>query len=106
MAVTGNLRVTPEKMISISTQFGQSDSKVSTLTQSMMDIVGQLNSTWSGEAATSFYNKLRGLEGDMMKLHRMIQEHTMDLQEMAKTFQRAESENQQTASTLTTSGIC
>lgn len=103
--MTGNLRVTPEKMISVSGQFGQSDSKVNSLTQSMMDIVNQLNSTWAGEAATGYYTKLKGLSGDMQKLHRMIQEHTTDLQDMARTYQEAEKANLQTANALKTNEI-
>lgn len=98
--MTGNLRVTPEKMITTSTQFQQSDSDVNTLTQNMMAIVNQLSTTWAGEAATEYYNKLKGLEADMQKLHKMIQEHTTDLQDMAKTFQEAEKANLQTASAL------
>lgn len=103
--MTGNLRVTPEKMISVSTQFGQSDTSVNNLTTQMMDIVNQLNSTWAGEAATGFYTKLKGLQGDMQKLHKMIQEHTNDLNEMAKTYQQAEKDNVQTAAALKTNEI-
>ena len=103
--MTGNLRVTPEKMITTSTQFQQSDSDVNTLTQNMMAIVNQLSTTWAGEAATEYYNKLKGLEADMQKLHKMIQEHTTDLQDMAKAYQDAEKANLQTASSLKTSGI-
>lgn len=103
--MTGNLRVTPEKMISVSGQFQQSDSAVNNLTRSMMDIVNQLNSTWAGEAATGYYNKLKGLEPDMQKLHKMIQEHTTDLQDMAKAYQDAEKANLQTASALKTNEI-
>lgn len=103
--MTGNLRVTPEKMISMSTQFGQSDNTVNNLTSQMMDIVNQLNTTWAGEAATGFYNKLKGLQGDMQKLHKMIQEHTTDLNDMAKTYQQAEKDNVQTASALKTNEI-
>ena len=103
--MTGNLRVTPEKMISVSTQFGQSDTTVSNLTAQMMDIVNQLNSTWAGEAATGFYAKLKGLQADMQKLHTMIQEHTTDLNDMAKTYQQAEKDNVQTATALKTSEI-
>ena len=99
MAISGNLRVTPEKMISVSSQFQQSDNTVNNLTKSMMDIVNQLNSTWAGEAATGYYNKLKGLDGDMQKLHKMIQEHTADLQE------EAEKANLQTASALKTNEI-
>ena len=98
--MTGKLRVTPEKMIATATQFGQSDSSVNNLTKQMMDIVSQLSSTWAGEAATGYYNKLRGLQGDMSKLHKMIQEHTSDLNEMAKTYQQAEKDNVQTSSSL------
>lgn len=98
--MTGNLRVTPEKMIAMSDQFRTSDSMVNTQTQNMMAIVTQLGTSWAGEAATEYYNKLKGLEADMQKLHKMIQEHTTDLQEMAKTFQEAEKANLQTASAL------
>ena len=103
--MTGNLRVTPEKLICTATQFSQSDNTVNTLTNQMMDIVNQLNSTWAGEAATGFYTKLKGLQGDMQKLHKMIQEHTTDLNDMAKTYQQAEKENVQTASALKTNEI-
>lgn len=103
--MTGNLRVTPEKMITASTQFQQSNTDVKNLTQNMMDIVNQLSTTWAGEAATEYYNKLKGLEPDMQKLHKMIQEHTTDLQDMAKTFQEAERANLQTASALKTNEI-
>lgn len=103
--MTGNLRVTPEKMISVSTQFQQSDNTVNNLTKSMLDITGQLSSTWAGEAATGYYNKLKGLDNDMQKLHKMIQEHTTDLQDMAKTYQEAEKSNLQTANALKTNEI-
>lgn len=103
--MTGNLRVTPEKLISASSQFQQCDNTVNSLTQNMMDIVGQLNSTWAGEAATEYYNKLKGLQGDVQKLHNMIQEHTTDLQDMARTYQEAEKSNLQTASALKTNEI-
>ena len=103
--MTGNLKVTPEKMISMASQFGQSDTTVNNLTQQMMNIVNQLNSTWAGEAATGYYNKLKGLQGDMQKLHKMIQEHTTDLNDMAKTYQQAEKDNIQTASSLKTNEI-
>lgn len=103
--MTGNLRVTPEKLISTSSQFQQCDNTVNTLTQNVMDIVGQLSSTWAGEAATEYYNKLKGLQGDVQKLHKMIQEHTTDLQDMAKAYQEAEKSNVQTASALKTNEI-
>lgn len=100
MAIDGILRVTPEKMISISGQFGNSNNTVKNLTTGMLNIASELKPVWSGEAATAFYAKLNGLQGDMNKLHKMIQEHTEDLAQMAKTYQTAERANQATASSL------
>ena len=98
--MTGKLRVTPEKLISKSNEFKQCDTTVQNLTREMLDIVNQLNPTYAGEAATGYYNKLKGLQGDMTKLHKMISEHTDDLNEMAKTYQQAERDNVQRASAL------
>lgn len=100
MAINGNLRVTPEKMISISGQFGNSNNTVKNLTDQMLNIATALKSTWGGEAANVYYQKVSGLQGDMNKLHKMIKEHTDDLQLMAKTYQTAEKANQATASSL------
>ena len=100
MAISGNLKVTPLKLKNASQQFQQSDSTVNSLTQNMMDIVNQLQPTWAGEAATGYYNKLKGLQGDMTKLHKMINEHVNDLVEMANVYERAEAANVQAASAL------
>lgn len=101
----GNLRVTPETMLSTSAQFAESNASVQTLTQQMMNIASELSNTWAGEAAQAYYNKLKGLEPDVQKLLRMIKEHADDLQSMAKAYQNAEKLNQQTAGSLGTSGI-
>jgi len=100
-----NLRVTPEKLKNKSQEFNACDRQVQTLTQQMLDIVGQLSGTWAGEAATAYYNKLKGMSNDMQKLHRMIQEHTTDLNDIANTYQQGEQKAVQTAAALKTSGI-
>ena len=105
MAISGNLKVTPQQLKNASSQFQQSGNTVNTLTQQMMDIVNQLNPTWAGEAATGYYNKLKGLQGDMTKLHKMIDEHVTDLVEMANVYERAEAANVQTAGALKTNQI-
>ena len=69
-------------------------------TQQMLDIVGQLSGTWAGEAATAYYNKLKGMSNDMQKLHKMINEHTTDLNEIATTYQQSEQRAVQAASNL------
>lgn len=100
MAISGNLRVTPEKMLAIAGQFGDSNNTVRNLTTSMLNIATALKSTWGGEAATVYFQKVNGLQGDMNKLHKMVKEHTDDLQLMAKTYQVAERASQAAAATL------
>ena len=103
--MNANLRVTPEKLKSKSQQFGACDRTVQNLTQQMLDIVNQLSGSWQGEGATGYYNKLKSLNADMQKLHRMIQEHTTDLNDIATTYQQGEQKAVQTAAALKTSGI-
>ena len=95
-----NLRVTPEKLKNKSQEFNACDRQVQTLTQQMLDIVGQLSGTWAGEAATAYHNKLKGMSNDMQKLHKMINEHTTDLNEIATTYQQSEQRAVQAASNL------
>ncbi len=103
--MNANLRVTPEKLRAKSQQFSTCDKTVQSLTRQMLDIVNQLRSTWQGEGATGYYNKLNSMNNDMQKLHRMIQEHTTDLNDIANTYQQGEQKAVQTAAALKTSGI-
>lgn len=101
----GTLRVTPETMLSVSGQFGDSNNTVKNLTQQMMNIASELSNTWAGEAAQVYYGKLKALEPDMQKLYNMIKEHTDDLQQIAKVYQNTEKLVQQTGNSLSGSGI-
>ena len=105
MALDGNLRVTPETLISVATQFADCNNQVKTLTGQMLNISSELSSSWAGEAAKVYYDKLKALEPDMQKLFNMIKEHSDDLTQMGKTFQNAEKANQAIASGLSTAGI-
>lgn len=98
--MTGVLRVTPEKLIAAANLFSQSASTVQGITASMLDTVEQLNSTWAGEAATSYYQKAKGLQDSINKMIRMIQEHSTDLQTMAADYQQAETAAMEVAGSL------
>lgn len=89
----GLLKVTPEKLISASGEFGGCAQQISSLTQEMMTLVRSLNSVWQGEAAMAYGNKFSSLQSDMDKLYRMVVEHSQDLNEMAQGYQQAESMN-------------
>lgn len=98
--MTGNLLVTPEKLISTSQEFSSSASQVQQLTNQMMELVNGLSSTWGGEAHTAYHTKFSGLKDDMTRIHRMIMEHSNDLNEMAANYKKAESTNVEAGSAL------
>lgn len=82
----GIIKVTPEQLQSTSTEFAAKGQTIGTLTTQMTDLVVGLSSVWEGEAATAYVNKFRQLDDDIQKMIRMVQEHSDDLNEMAKVY--------------------
>jgi len=86
----GILKVTPEKLRSTASSFSSSASEVNSITSQMMQLVKALGSSWQGEASSAYLTKFGQLQDDMDKMHRMIQEHVQDLNDMADKYQQAE----------------
>lgn len=101
----GILKVTPEKLISASEQFAGTGQQMSNLTQEMMNLVQSLKGVWQGEASVAYGNKFSSLQTDMDKLYRMVQEHSMDLNEMAQGYLEAENANMETGNSLNTNVV-
>ncbi|MDO5574790.1 MAG: WXG100 family type VII secretion target [bacterium] len=101
----GILKVTPEKLIQASTEFSSTGKTISSLTQEITTIMNGLKSIWQGDAATGYGNKFNGLQDDIEKINRMIQEHVTDLNEMAREYQSAETANTEESSRLLTEVI-
>lgn len=91
----GQIKVTPEELRTASSEFSSADTKVANLTQEMMSLVTSLAANWEGEASQAYINKFRELDDDMTRIHTKIQEHSTDLEEMAKLFEDAERKNQE-----------
>ena len=98
--MTGNLLVTPEKLISTSQEFSGYATQVKQLTDQMLEIINSLSATWGGEAHTAYHNRFNALNNDMVRIHKMIMEHSNDLNEMAVNYKAAESTNVETGSVL------
>lgn len=96
----GILKVTPEKLMSTADEFQTTGGQVRNLTQEMISIIDGLRSSWEGDAATAYNTKFHQLDDDMERMHRMIEEHVKDLNEMARQYQTAESANVDTSNTL------
>ena len=104
--MAGILRVTPEKLQSTASNFESTGNTIMNLTQQMTSIVSSLSGQiWSGEAATSYVNKFNGLQDDMERIHKMVQEHSKDLQEVAQQFISAENANKDLANSLSSDVI-
>ncbi len=88
----GILRVTPEQLSATAGEFSSKASVIGNLTSEMTSKVTGLSSVWEGSAATAYINKFKGLEDDIQKMIRMVQEHAKDLEDMAANYNAAENE--------------
>lgn len=99
--MNGILKVTPEKLISTSGELESQGSQMKNCANGMVALVNEISGDlWSGEAAMAFKTKFAGLQADIDALHRLVEEHVQDLQEMAANYSAAENENQEMASAL------
>lgn len=96
----GLLKVTPEKLLSSSEEFGSMGVEMNNLTRQMMELVNGMKSIWQGEAQGAYNNKFSMLQTDMDKLYRMVEEHSRDLSEMARNYQEAENVNMESGQSL------
>lgn len=94
------INVTPEKLKSTAVSFQQTGQNVKRTTSDMLQLVrGISSSIWSGEASSSFINKFGGLEADINKMCKMIEE-AQHLTSIAQEYILAEEQNKQVAATL------
>lgn len=95
------INVTPEKLKATAISFGDTGQKVKRTTSDMLQLVrGISNSIWSGEASSSFITKFNGLETDINKMCKMIEEEAQHLTSIAQEYQIAEAQNKQAADAL------
>ncbi len=96
----GIIKVSPQVLTSTASEFGNQGNQINTLTGEMMNLITGMASTWEGEAATAYITKFRGLEDDIQRMVRMAQEHSQDLQEMARIYSEADMANAEEANSL------
>jgi WXG100 family type VII secretion target len=94
------IKVAPEKLQAAAEQFRSEGEQVAATTGAMVNLASSLAGVWQGEASAAYIAKLRGMEGNIQRMVRMIREHSGDLREMAQNYERAESENTASAGAL------
>jgi WXG100 family type VII secretion target len=99
--MNGTLNVSTSKLKSTSSSFQSTGNQIKALTTQMTNLVNQLSGqVWSGDAATKYKNQFNGLQDDINRIIKMINEHVKDLNDMATAYEKAESENVTAASAL------
>ena len=99
--ITGTLKVEPAKLKNAANQFNSTGNQIRSLTQSMTQTVQQMTGqVLSGDAARAYTTKFKGLQDDIQKMIKMVNEHVADLNQMAQILIDVENKNQQTANTL------
>lgn len=101
----GIIKVSPQLLSSTASEFGNQGNQISNITTEMMSLITGMASTWEGDAATAYITKFRGLEDDIQRMIRMVQEHSSDLQEMSQIYAQADAENAQEANSLSSDVI-
>ena len=101
----GIIKVSPQLLTSTASEFSSQGTAVNNLTNEMMTLITGLSATWEGEAATAYINKFKGLEDDIQKMIRMIQEHSADLEEMAGIYAESNIANAEEANSLSSDVI-
>ncbi len=100
--MNGKLKVSTKELRNSAKKFETSAGTVKKLTNEMTSIVNKLNGqVYSGDAASAYKNKFKGLSDDMEKLYKMIKEHVSDLNQMANEYDKTENDNVSTAKSLT-----
>ena len=89
----GIIKVTPETLSQTAGDFGTKAGTIQTITGEMMNLINGLSSTWGGDASQAYLTKFRGLQSDMDRMFRMVDEHSKDLQAMATAYSNAKTAN-------------
>lgn len=70
--------------------FDASRNKCVNLAKRIVTAGGALKGSWQGDAATAFYNKLVGIQGDIQDINKIINEHVQDLRDIANVYKQTE----------------
>lgn len=96
------IRVASKELTNASQAFVTAGGNIKNLTTSMLNIVQELSSTWSGEAAEAYYTKLRNTETGMNQMYNKIIKSSDNLSQMATIYENAERTNVELANSLKT----
>ncbi|MCI6858256.1 MAG: WXG100 family type VII secretion target [Eubacterium sp.] len=98
----GNIiNVTPEKLQGAAGSFQSAGAGLKKTAMEMIQLItGISSSIWSGEACSSYLNKFKGLETDINRMYKMVEEESAHLMMIAREYQSAERQNKAASASL------
>ena len=101
MAILSALRVSEvQDLRNEASRFQEHADGVKRVTDQMLELINSTKSLWRGEANMKYSTQFANLGDDMARIYAMCTEYSTDLQQIADTYQQAETENASTASAL------
>lgn len=94
------INVTPEKLKATASSFQQAGKDVKKTTSDMLQLVRELVVPSGVERRVVYLGKFNGLDADIAKMCKMIEEESQHLTTIAQEYQLAEEQNKQVAATL------
>ncbi len=88
MAAT--LKVNTTELQRVASEYNTISGQVGQITTEMLNMVKTLPTCWTGEAADTFISKANALEGDMMRVKALIQQHERELTDVAGVMDTGE----------------
>lgn len=100
------IRVNPEDLKAAAGRLADKSAAVKNLTQNMTQKVVELTGRiWSGEAQTQYVTKFKGLEDDILRLTKLIEDNVNHLNQIAAEYQSTEATNVSQAGKLSSKVI-
>lgn len=99
--MSDTIKVTPEKLKSTASSFQQIGNDIRKTAQEMISVItGISNSVWSSETSKTYISKFKGLDTDVSKMCKMINEQVSHLNMIADQYRTTEDQTRAAAHTL------
>ena len=90
MAMSAELRVDPQVIISKSGDMKSIRARLSSIMQDMKTRFQSLNTSWDSEAASAYQAQFNRIHKDIEEMLNIVDEYTHDLDEVAQIYTRLE----------------
>ena len=99
--MSDTIKVTPEKLKTTASSFQQIGNDIRKTAQEMISVItGVSTAVWSSETSQTYISKFKGLDTDVTKMCKMINEQVSHLNTIADQYRTTEEQTKASAQTL------